>query len=85
MSYFVACSRQGHTNKVLSIFGYIKNYPNRRVHRRVRIVSRELIVADRAEGNLDIDLSKKLQEQYPDANERKNGNLPTRCLMSLHQ
>lgn len=81
MSHFVACSRQGHTNKALYIFGYIKKYPNRRVH----VVSRDLIVAARAKGNLDIDLSKKLQEQYPDAKERKNGNLPTRCLMSLHQ
>lgn len=73
LSRFVACPRKGHLDRALYVFGYLKKFPNR----RIRIDSRDpIVVANGAEGHLEIDLSEKFQEQYPDAKEQKDDKLP---------
>ena len=61
-------------DRALYVFGYLEKYLNR----RICIGSRDpIVVANGAEGNLDIDLSEKLLEQYPNAKEQKDAKLPT--------
>jgi len=73
LSRFIACPRQGYMDRALYVFGYLKECSNR----RIRIDSRDpIVVANGAEGNIEIDISKKLLEQYPDAMEQKDDKLP---------
>jgi len=73
LSRIIACPRQGHMDRALYVVGYLKKYSNR----KIRIDSRDpIVVANGAVGNLEIDISKKLLEQYPDAMEQKDDKLP---------
>ncbi len=73
LSRFIACPRQGHIDRALYVFGYLKKYPNR----RIRTDSRNpTVVVNGAEGDLEIDIFKKLMERYPDAKEQNDNKLP---------
>eukprot|EP00557_Chaetoceros_sp_GSL56_P014026 CAMPEP_0176478512 /NCGR_PEP_ID=MMETSP0200_2-20121128/1227_1 /TAXON_ID=947934 /ORGANISM="Chaetoceros sp., Strain GSL56" /LENGTH=1865 /DNA_ID=CAMNT_0017874457 /DNA_START=317 /DNA_END=5915 /DNA_ORIENTATION=+ len=66
LSRFVACPRQGHLDRALYVFGYLKKRPNR----RYIVDSRDpKIVENGAEGLVDKDLSAALRDHYPDSEE----------------
>lgn len=66
LSRFVACPRQGHLDRALYVFGYLKKRPNRRY-----IVDSQdpRIIENGAEGLVDQDLSAALRTHYPDSEE----------------
>eukprot|EP00957_Ditylum_brightwellii_P140036 10670229-Ditylum_brightwellii.AAC.1 len=71
--HFVACPHQGHTDRALYVFGYLKKRPNQ----RIRIDSHDLIVVKNgAEGLLDIDMVGKLKDKYPDVHESVDEKVP---------
>ena len=73
LSRFVACPRQGHMDRALYVFGYLKKRPNR----RYVIDSRDpKILANGAEGLIDEDLTKSLKSQYPDSEELLDPSCP---------
>ena len=73
LSRFVAAPRRGHMDRALYVFGYLKKHFNR----RIIVDSRDpIIVQNGAEGHLDVDLSEKLHEQYPEAKELLDEKLP---------
>ena len=66
LSRFVACPRQGHMDRALYVFGYLKKRPNR----RYIIDSRDpKIIQNGADGLVDEDLTETLRSQYPDSEE----------------
>lgn len=73
LSRFVALPRKGHTERALYVFGYLK----KKVNRRIRVDSKDpILVKNGAEGLIDEDLSARLNEQYPDAEEMIDEKLP---------
>ena len=71
MSRFSSCPRQGHLDRVLQIFSYLK----RRINRRFITDSRDPLYF----GNVDCmdeDLSEELQKAYPEASEEVDSNVP---------
>jgi len=74
LSRFVACPRQGHLDRALYVFGYLKKRPNR----RYIVDSRDpKIVENGAEGLVDKDLSIALRDHYPDSEELLDPATPT--------
>eukprot|EP00957_Ditylum_brightwellii_P070971 5393211-Ditylum_brightwellii.AAC.1 len=73
LSRFAACPRKGHMERAIYVFGYLKKKPNR----RIKMDSRDpIIVKNGAEGQLDVDLSAQLRDQYPEAEEEVDKNVP---------
>ncbi len=73
LSRFVACPRKGHLDRALYVFGYLK----KKFNRRIVIDSRDpILVRNGAESQLDVDLTEKLKEQYPDSKEQVDTKLP---------
>eukprot|EP00957_Ditylum_brightwellii_P208038 15355605-Ditylum_brightwellii.AAC.2 len=71
--HFVACPCQGHKDRALYVFGYLKKNPNQ----RIRIDLHDpIVVKNGTEGLLDTDLSSKLRDQYPDACESIDERVP---------
>ena len=80
LSRFVASPRHGHLLRVLHVFGYLK----KKFNKRIVVDSREPIVVNNgAEGLLDIDLTEKLAEHYPDAKEEIDDKVPEPLLDEL--
>jgi hypothetical protein len=66
LSRFVACPRQGHLDRALYTFGYLKKKPNK----RYIIDSRDpKIVQNGAEHLVDVDLATAMKTHYPDSEE----------------
>jgi hypothetical protein len=65
LSRFTACPRQGHLERLLRVFGYLKN---KRPNRRIVVDSREPIYKG-GQGALDMDYTEELRDQYPEAHE----------------
>ena len=64
LSRFVACPRQGHLDRALYVFGYLKKQPNRRY---VIESCDPKPPINGAEGLMDKDLTESLKGQYPDS------------------
>ena len=71
MSRFSACPRQGHLDRVLRIFGYLKKHKNR----RYVVDSRDPILIGGIDA-LNEDYTKNFEEFYPDAAEEIDERLP---------
>jgi hypothetical protein len=71
LSRFTACPREGHLDRALRVFGYLKKRPNR----RVVVDSRDPIYRG-GEDAVDLDFTKVLADNYPDAVEEIDVNLP---------
>ena len=71
LSRFTACPRQGHMDRVLRIFGYLKKYKNR----RVVIDSRDPILKGGKDA-LNKDYTEIFKNFYPDAAEELDAKLP---------
>ena len=73
LSRFNACPREGHLNRVLRVFGYLKKTKNRRI-----IVDSEDPIYVGGEDAMNLDFTQIFNEQYPDAKEEIDVNLPPR-------
>ncbi len=62
LSCFTMCPQEGHQERALQVFGYLKKRPNR----RLVVDSRDLIYTG-GEDTLDLDFTKELEKNYPDA------------------
>ena len=71
MSRFSACPRKGHLSRLLRIFGYLKKYKNR----RIVVNSNDPIVIGEKDV-LELNFQDLLQNQYPDAVEEIDCNVP---------
>ena len=71
LSRFTACPRQGHMDRALRVFGYLKKRPNR----RVVVDSRDHIYRGGGDA-MDLDYTKEMASNYPDAFEEIDVNLP---------
>ena len=71
LSCFTMCPQEGHQERALQVFGYLKKRPNR----RLVVDSRDLIYTG-GEDTLDLDFTKELEKCYPDAVEEIDVNLP---------
>ncbi len=70
LSRFTACPRQGHEDRALRVFGYLKKRPNRRI-----VVDSRDPICRGGEDALDLDFTKDLATNYPDAFEEIDVNL----------
>jgi hypothetical protein len=71
LSRFSACPREGHLNRVLRVFGYLKKNKNR----RVIVDSRDPIYVG-GEDAMQQDFTQSFQNQYPDAKEEIDAKIP---------
>ncbi len=71
LSRFTACPRQGHKDRALRVFGHLKKRPNRRI-----VVDSRDPICRGGEDALDLDFTKDLATNYPDAFEEIDVNLP---------
>ena len=71
LSRFTACPRQGHLDRVLRVFGYLKKHRNR----RIVIDSRDPILKGSKDA-LRKDFTKEFQSFYPDASEEIDPRCP---------
>jgi hypothetical protein len=71
LSRFTMCPQEGHQERALQVFGYLKKRPNR----RLVVDSRDPIYTG-GEDTLDLDFTKELEKCYPDAVEEIDVNLP---------
>ena len=71
LSRFNACPREGHLNRFLRVFGYLKKTKNRRI-----IVDSEDPIYVGGEDAMNLDFTQIFNEQYPDAKEEIDVNLP---------
>eukprot|EP00957_Ditylum_brightwellii_P072982 5545770-Ditylum_brightwellii.AAC.1 len=70
---FVACPHQGHKDRALYVFGYLKKMPNQ----RIRIDLRDpIVVKNGVERLLDTDVTGKLKDQYPEARKSADKKVP---------
>ena len=69
LSRFIVCPREGHRDRVLGIFGYLKKYKNR----RIVVDSRDPIFEG---GKNALDFPELLKEVYPDAAEEIDTKIP---------
>lgn len=72
LSRFSACPRQGHLDRAIKVFGYLKKRPNR----RICVDSRDPSLQG-FESELEKDFSKTLCEEYPDSTEEIDAKLPS--------
>jgi hypothetical protein len=72
LSRFTACPWQGHLERLLRVFGYLKKQPNR----RIVVDSREPIY-EGGQDALDMDYTKELGDQYPEAHKEIDTNPPS--------
>ena len=80
LSRFVASPREGHMKRALHVFGYLK----KKMNKRIIIDSRDpIIVRNGAEHLLDVDLTEKLEEFYPDSKEEIDEKVPEPLLDEL--
>lgn len=80
LSRFVACPREGHLDRALHVFGYLKKRPNK----RIKVDSSDpIIMKNGAEHILDKDLAEGLKEHYPDSEEILDPKLPEPLLNEL--
>jgi hypothetical protein len=70
LSRFTACPRQGHVERLLRVFRYLKKWPNW----RIVADSREPIYYKGAQDALDMDYAEELGDQYPETHEEINTN-----------
>lgn len=78
LSRFTACPRKGHLERVLRIFGYLKRYKNR----RIVVDSRDPILVGGADA-IEVDYTEVFREQYPDAVEEIDRNIPKPLIEEL--
>jgi hypothetical protein len=71
LSRFTACPRQGHLERVLRVFGYLKKRPNR----RIVVDSRDPEYVG-AEAARELDLTEEFRDQYANAFEEIDASLP---------
>jgi hypothetical protein len=71
LSRFTAAPRQGHLERCLKIFGYLK----KRCNRRIMVDSSSPVLSGETEV-LDVDYAEIFAEQYPDAKEDVEAGLP---------
>lgn len=71
LSRFTACPRQGHLDRTLRVFGYLKKYRNR----RIVVDSRDPIIKGGKDA-MNIDYTKEFKEFYPDASEEVDAKIP---------
>ena len=71
LSRFTACPRKGHLERVLRIFGYLRKYKNK----RIIVDSRDPILVGGKDA-IDLDFTEIFREQYPDAVEEIDKNIP---------
>ena len=71
LSRFSACPREGHLNRALRVFGYLKKNKNR----RIVVDSRDPIYVGGADA-MNLDFTQIFHAQYPDATEEIDTNLP---------
>eukprot|EP00957_Ditylum_brightwellii_P200538 15288252-Ditylum_brightwellii.AAC.1 len=80
LACFVACPRKGHLEQSLYVFGYLKKKPNR----QIRVDARDLIVVNNGtKGQLHVDVSAKLWEQYPEAEKVLDDKVPKPLFQEL--
>jgi hypothetical protein len=72
LSRFTACPRQGHLDRALRVFGYLKKRPNR----RIVVDSRDPTLIG-GQDALDLDYTEEFNDQYPEAFEEIDCNAPT--------
>lgn len=71
LSRFTACPRKGHLERVLRIFGYLRKYNNK----QIIVDSRDPILVGGKDA-IDLDFTEIFREQYPDAVEEIDKNIP---------
>ena len=71
LSRFSACPRKGHLERVLKVFGYLKRRPNRRI-----VVDSRSPDFSGFEEDFSKDYASILGEDYPEASEEVDSNLP---------
>jgi hypothetical protein len=71
LSRFTACPREGHLDRSLHVFGYLKKRPNRRI-----VVDSRDPIFENCEDDFEIDYTVELESMYPDAFEEIDANLP---------
>ena len=71
LSRFSACPRKGHLERVLKVFGYLKRRPNRRI-----VVDSRSPDFSGFEEDFSKDYASILGEDYPEASEEVDCNLP---------
>ena len=71
LSRFSACPREGHLNRALRVFGYLKKNKNR----RIIVDSRDPIYVGGADA-MNLDFTQIFHTHYPDATEEIDTNLP---------
>jgi len=68
---FTACPKKGHLDRVIRVFGYLKKRRNRRI-----VVDLRDPICRGGEDALGLDFTKVFKDQYPDAREELDVNLP---------
>ena len=71
LARFSSCPRQGHLDRALRVFGYLKKHPNK----RILVDSRDPIITGGDDVGAD-KLAASFREEYPDAAEEVDTNLP---------
>jgi hypothetical protein len=72
LSRFTAYPQQGHLERLLRVFRYLKKGPNRRI-----VVDSWGPIYKGWQDSLDMDYTKELGDQYPEAHEEIDTNAPS--------
>ena len=72
LSRFSTCPREGHLDRALCVFGFLKKCPNRRY-----VVDSRNPILRGGEEALGKDFTQELGDLYPDAAEELDANIPT--------